>query len=70
MSRQIIEVETKTFIRFWLVIFALVISGMFLYKIREALGIIGSAVLLAIAIRPLALKIDDFLSGQSPRKSE
>ncbi|MBQ6130263.1 AI-2E family transporter [Candidatus Saccharibacteria bacterium] len=69
MSRQIIEVETKTFIRFWLVIFALVISGMFLYKIREALGIIGSAVLLAIAIRPLALKIDDFLSGQSPRKS-
>jgi len=69
MSKTIVEVETKTFIRFWLVIFAFVLSGIFLYKIRAALGIIGSAVLLAIAIRPLALKIDYFLSGKKPPKS-
>lgn len=68
MSRQIIEVETKTFVRFWLVIFAIVIGGAFLYKIREALGIIGSAILLSIAIRPFALRIDRFLSGNPSSK--
>ena len=68
MSRHIIEVETKTFIRFWLVMIAFVVGGLFLYKIRSALGIIGSAILLAIAIRPLALKIDYFLSGKSTSK--
>lgn len=66
MSRQIVEIETKTFIRFWLVIIGFAILTFFIIRASEALAIIGIAVLLALAIRPLALKVDRLI-GQKTR---
>lgn len=65
MSRQIVEIETKTFIRFWLVILGFGLAGFFLIRASEALAIIGIAALLAIAIRPLALKVDQLIGKKA-----
>ena len=51
MSRKI-EVDTKTFVRFWLVILAFCLVGLFIYKALTGLIIVGISVFLAIAIRP------------------
>lgn len=58
MSKAI-EVDTKTFIRFWLVVVALGLIGLFISKAAPALIIIGLSAFLAAAIRPLAKKIDN-----------
>ncbi len=58
IKKYTVEVETKTFIRFWLVILGFVAVGFFLFKAKDALIIVGIAALLAIAIKPLANKVD------------
>lgn len=58
-----IEVDTKTFIRFWLVIFGLGAAALFIWKALNGLIIVGIALFLAIAIRPLSVKIGN-LSGK------
>ena len=65
MSRQIVEIETKTFIRFWLVIIGFAVLAFFVIRASEALAIIGIAALLAIAIRPLALKVDRLIGKKT-----
>lgn len=57
MSRAI-EVDTRTFVRFWLVILGFGLVGMFIWKAWEALIIIGISLFLAVAIRPLAKRIN------------
>ncbi|MBR2989778.1 AI-2E family transporter [Candidatus Saccharibacteria bacterium] len=57
MSRTI-QVDTKTFVRFWLVIFALAVVWFLIVQAHEALIIIGISIFLAVAIKPLANKID------------
>ncbi len=57
MSRAI-EVDTKTFFRFWLVIAAIIVGGLFLWRARTGLIIVFVALFLAVAINPLAKKID------------
>lgn len=54
-----IEVDTKTFVRFWLVILGFGLLGLCIWKAWGALVIIGIALFLSIAIRPLARKIDN-----------
>ncbi len=61
MSRHIVEIETKTFVRFWLVILGFALLTFFVVRASEALAIIGIAILLAIAIRPFALKVDNLI---------
>ncbi|MBR2587107.1 AI-2E family transporter [Candidatus Saccharibacteria bacterium] len=68
MPRQIVEVETKTFIRFWLVILGFGLVGFLLISAAEALALIAVAALLAIAIRPLALNVNNLI-GQKTKKS-
>ena len=59
MSKTIsVEVDTKTFVRFWLVILAFGLAGLFVWKAWGALLIIGIALFLTLAIRPLAQRID------------
>ena len=65
MPRQIVEIETKTFIRFWLVILAFGLIGFFIIRASEALAIIGVSALLAIAIRPLAIKVDQLIGKKT-----
>ena len=70
MSHQVIEIETKTFIRFWLVILGFAFVGFFLYSAREALVLIAVAAFIAIAIRPLAVKVDKFIHKKTKTKSK
>ena len=65
MSRQIIEIETKTFVRFWLVLLGIGAIIYLFVKASEALTIIGVSILLAIAIRPLALKVDQIIGRKT-----
>lgn len=60
MSKTVktINVDTKTFVRFWLVILAFVGVAFFAIKAWNGLFIVGMAAFLAIAIRPLALRIN------------
>lgn len=57
MSKTI-DVDTKTFVRFWLVILGFGLVALFVWKAWEALVIIGIALFLTIAIRPLAQSIN------------
>lgn len=57
MSKTI-EVDTKTFVRFWLVILGFGLVALFVWRAWEALVIIGISLFLTIAIRPLAQQIN------------
>lgn len=57
MSKKI-EVDTKTFVRFWLVILAFVLSGILIWRARVAIVIIFLAMFFAVALQPLMKKID------------
>ena len=59
MSKVTVDVDTKTFVRFWLVILAFVLGALCIWKAWEALIIIGIALFMSIAIRPLAQRIND-----------
>lgn len=52
-----IDVDTRTFIRFWLVLLGFVLLGALVYRALAGIIIIGIAAFLAIAMRPLANKI-------------
>lgn len=68
MSKAI-EVDTKTFVRFWLVILTFGLIALFIWKAWGALAIIGVAAFLAIAIRPLAKRIDNLTKKNHPTSS-
>ena len=57
MSKTI-EVDTKTFIRFWLVILGLGLIGLFILKAMTGIIIVLASIFFAIALHPLARKID------------
>ena len=60
-----VQIDTKTFIRFWLVIIGFIIAGYLLYKASFGLSIIFSALFFSLAISPLIKKI----AGIFPSKS-
>lgn len=68
MTRAI-EVDTKTFVRFWLVILAFGLGALLIWKAWGALVIIGIAAFLSIAIRPLAQRIDRITQKSNPTLS-
>ena len=57
MSKAI-QVDTKTFIRFWLVILGFALLALFIYRAWTGILIVGFAAFFAIAIRPLAQRIN------------
>ncbi len=65
MHKKTIEVDTKTFVRFWLVILGLGLLGLFLWKALPGLIIIGVAIFLAIAIQPLASRIQRLIKREN-----
>lgn len=64
MSKTI-QVDTKTFVRFWLVIAGLLILAAMLSRAKIGLLIVGAAIFLAVAIMPLMKKIDKLNRGKS-----
>ena len=67
MSTNKIEVETKTFIRFWLVLLGIVAVGFLIWKAKTGLLILGAALFLAIAISPLVNKLAEIIPGESKK---
>ena len=65
MYKKTIEVDTKTFVRFWLVILAFGLIGLFIWKALTGLIIVGIAIFLAIAIQPLAARINKLIKRQN-----
>lgn len=66
MSR-FIEVDTKTFIRFWLVVAAMAVIVLLLGQALTGLLIVGAALFLALAIWPLVKKVDKALNKKNSR---
>jgi predicted PurR-regulated permease PerM len=60
-----IDIDTRTFVRFWLVIVALVLAALLLYKAQTALIIIGVSIFLALALNAPVAYIAKKLPGKS-----
>jgi len=60
-----IEIDTKTFVRFWLVVFGFGIGILALYSARTALVIIGTAFFLALALNGPVSRLARHLPGRS-----
>ena len=60
-----IEIDTKTFVRFWLVVIGFILAALMIYSARSALYIVGSAFFLAIALNPPVSKIAKLLPSKS-----
>ena len=58
-----VTVDTKTFIRFWLVILGFALVGYLLMQAATGLLIIGAALFLALAINPLVRKLANIIPG-------
>ena len=62
-----VQIDTKTFIRFWLVIIGFAAVGFLLYSARLGLLIIGCALFFALAIKPLISRIANLFHGKSQK---
>lgn len=56
------ETDLKTFIKFWLVPLGIAVLIFVLYKALTGLIIIGGAIFLALALKPLVRKVNDFFT--------
>ncbi len=69
MASRKFQIDTKTFVRFWLVIIAVVLLFLFVGQAWEGFLIVGIAAFLAIAIRPLAKLYDRLFSTKEKKRS-
>jgi predicted PurR-regulated permease PerM len=60
-----IEIDTKTFVRFWLVVIGFALVGLAIYSALQALIIIGAAFFLALALNGPVNRLAHLLPGQS-----
>jgi len=60
-----IDIDTRTFVRFWLVIFGIALVALLLYKAQVALIIIGVSLFLALALNGPVSRISRRLPGKS-----
>ena len=63
MSRTV-DVDTKTFVRFWLIVALLAIIAILLAQASTGLLIVGIAIFIAIAVRPLVLKVEKIIGKE------
>lgn len=59
MSKKV-ETDLKTFVKFWLVPLGIVLAIFLMFKALTGLIIIGASIFLALALRPLVRKVDNF----------
>lgn len=57
-----IETDLKTFTKFWLVPLGIILVLLFIDKALTGLIIIGASIFLALALRPLVRKVNDFFT--------
>ena len=58
MSKTI-DVDTRTFVRFWLVILGLGVIGLLIWQAMPGILIVLTSIFFAVALRPLAKRIDN-----------
>lgn len=59
---KVVETDIRTFIKFWLVPLGIIGVIFFLYKALTGLIIIGISIFLALALKPLVRKVNDFFN--------
>lgn len=57
---KVIETDLKTFVKFWLVPVGVILALIFLNAAREALIVIGLSIFLALALKPLVRRVNNF----------
>lgn len=60
-----IEIDTQTFVRFWLVVIGFALAALVIYSARSGLTIIGTALFLALALNVPVSKLAAHLPGKS-----
>jgi len=60
-----LEIDTKTFVRFWLVVIGFAVAGMMIYNARTALAIIAAGLFLALVLNTPVTKLAKILPGKS-----
>ena len=60
-----IEIDTKTFVRFWMVVIGFIVAGLAIVAAQQALFIIGAAIFLALALNRPVSALAKLLPGQS-----
>lgn len=60
-----IEIDTRTFVRFWLVVIGFILAALAIYSARTALVILGAAMFLAVGLSPSV----NWLAGMLRSKS-
>ncbi len=60
-----VQIDTKTFIRFWLVIIGFGLVGLLLHAAAPGLLVVAGALFIAIAISPLVRKLANIFPGKS-----
>lgn len=60
-----IEIDTKTFVRFWLVVIGFGLAGLMIYSAKDALILVGIALFLAVALNGPVAKLASFMPGKS-----
>lgn len=63
--RQRIDIDTGTFVRFWLVVIGLAVAAFAIYSARSALIIVGASLFLALALNLPVTKLARKLPGRS-----
>lgn len=59
-----IQIETTTFIRFWLVLAGFVLAALMIYSARTGLILVGTALFLALALNGPVTRIAKYLPGE------
>lgn len=60
-----LDIDTKTFVRFWLVVIGFGLAGWMVYSAREALIIVGAAIFLALALNEPVARLARLMPGKS-----
>lgn len=60
-----IEIDTRTFVRFWLVVIGFAVAAIGIYSARTALIILGASFFLALVLNPPVSRLAKILPGKS-----
>ena len=62
MSKNTVEINTRSMIKFWLILLGIALVILFLYKAMTGLIIIGISIFFAIALKPFVNKLNKFMT--------
>lgn len=60
-----VQVDTQTFVRFWLVILGFALAGLMIFSARSGLIVVGTALFLALALNYPVTKLASYMPGKS-----